>query len=1097
MKSNNWFKRLFRLFIFLVGMLLSQSLLHAAPIVINEFLTSNQNNIVDGDGDRSDWIELYNPGSEACSLSGYALSDDSDEPKKWTFPDVTISPFGYLLVYASDKNSMRNEEIHTNFKLSKDGEFIGLYDPFGNPVDTITFGGQAEDVSMGRWPNGTGGFVSFPEPTPGSKNVQTVSSAIHPPGGIYPDPVSISMTGDLSGGEIRYTTDGSLPTPQSALYLDPLNLDQTTVINAAIFFEGQKVSETVSEIYFIHEDVHLPVLALIIDKADLWDEKKGIYANPLKTGDDWERPAKAVLIEDNEIKFSVPAGLRIHGQTTRNHPKKNFRLYFRSEYGMSRLEYPLFPDEKTDSFKRLVLHTNHISDPLAHSILDQLDGITSAFKPVALYLNGDYWGIYYIRERIDKYYVEDHFGFDDMDMIDTEWLDSALDIKEGDRLYWDETLAFFNKNHLTSDILYNTAITQYINRDNFTDYHMVNIFAGNQDWPQKNNIRLRDRQGDPRWMYVMWDAGSTWGSDATLPTLEWATRGGIRPDIRAEDNPGLLWSTLFLRRLLENETYKIFFINRFCDLLNTYLNYYELKSLLDKLTNSIADEADRDWARWYSTYYVNSPFMRNFDRFIQFYNEYCWHRPGEMRKQIASLFNLSGTCEITLQPPEGEGFVHLNTMDVESLPWSGIYFKNVPITLRAVPSAQWKFAEWNDPLLPKTDVITLSPARNTSIYPIFKPVIQLDTLYVSEVTDSSARIVCRADTTVFCNLVFWKGLVNPGDTLVSPVESHEHVFELTGLEHDETYHYFPEMVIPGFDTLRLHASSFHTKKEPLQWMAFQVDSTEYNRARFTWATSDSTTGSLFLYHDGQVIVTLSDTVLIPSHSLWVEDLADSTQYRAIIQAKNSLGEQIESDPLIFTTRLDRAAPVILDQKMIQITDSAAVLEWSTDEPVRGVVEFGLTRELGRQTEWRGDYLTSDQTSLHPLDKNTLYYYRFLVSDLRGNETFSSADTFRTTGETTGVNNPEALIPKTFSVSPFYPNPFNPETVVRFDLPKAQQVVLSIYNIHGQLVQTMDLGQITAGSHEYLWNADYHPAGTYIFQIIAGPWRTTRKCILLK
>ncbi|NQT26449.1 CotH kinase family protein [candidate division KSB1 bacterium] len=912
LKQYHWL--LFVLFILNLSPLFSSKFqLYSTPIVINEFLASNQNGLKDADGDENDWIELYNSGSTIVELSGYTISDDPLEPQKWIFPALQLAPSEYIILWASGKDTTLPGEIHANFKLGKGGEFIGLYDGVGNPIDTLTFMDQTEDVSMGRLPNGYGSFIFFSEPTPGAENQQEVHLTISPPNGVYTSNVTLIMNTDKPDGEIRYTADGTLPNETSTLFIGPVTISQTTALKAAVFSNGERVTEIESRIYLVHENLNLPVLALLMDSEDLWDPNTGIYTNPLESGDDWERPVQIVLFENDEEKFNVPAGIEIHGQTSRNHPKKRFRLSFKSKYGMSSLEYPLFPQKEYQSFKRLVVHSNLLSNTFTHHVWDQLGGLVSGFKPVVLFLNHEYWGIYWIRERVDKYYVESNLGFDDMDLNRSEWYDSALDIVEGDRVYWDQTLTFFYGSGFNQQYKYQQAITQYVERDNFTDYRIVNIFTGNYDWPQKNIDRVRDRQGNPRWKYMMWDTDATWGGDWSRPTLEWATRSEIRPDIRAEDSVNLLWSTLIIRKLLENITYKHFFINRFCDLLNSNFSYSYLRGRLNELTNLISAESVRDWEKWWESFYSNSYYMQDFESFVEVNRQYCWYRPGEMRNQLSTKFNLTGSFNITLEAPEGNGRVKLNSLDIETFPWQGEYFNHIPITIRAIPDPGYKFIRWNNPQLPQSDSIEVTFASNTNIWPIFRTTFQFDTVFASLITDSSAQI-----------------------------------------------------------------------------------------------------------------------------------------------------------------------------------------EWSLDEWGWGKVEFGINQFLPYQTEWSADSALVHQQTLTNLADDMVYYYRILARDSNGNTAVSAIDSFRTAErETSSISNQDAQIPRQFTLYPFYPNPFNPETTLRYDLPQSQKVTITVYNIHGQVVQREDWGTVHAGTHQYIWHAGHLPTGTYIFRIIAGPWRATQKCVLMK
>ena len=139
-------------------------------IAINEFMASNQTTIADEFGEFDDWLELYNYGDDAVFLGDKYLSDKPDNPTKWQLPEMTLEADEYLLIWVDEDGPQGN--LHTNFKLSADGEFIGIFagDAADNAlIDGLEFGEQTPDISFGRLPNGTGEFQSL-QPTPGTSN---------------------------------------------------------------------------------------------------------------------------------------------------------------------------------------------------------------------------------------------------------------------------------------------------------------------------------------------------------------------------------------------------------------------------------------------------------------------------------------------------------------------------------------------------------------------------------------------------------------------------------------------------------------------------------------------------------------------------------------------------------------------------------------------------------------------------------------------------------------------------------------------------------------------------------------------------------------
>jgi hypothetical protein len=144
--------------------------------MINEFVAANRTGLKDEDGQTSDWIELYNSGSRPVNLAGWSLTDARYQPRRWVFPAITLGARSYLVIFASGKDRRPTEPaaaLHTNFKLSAQGEHLALYNASNPPqlIDGFTprFPAMPADVSLGR-SGRTGEFSYFSQPTPGGPN---------------------------------------------------------------------------------------------------------------------------------------------------------------------------------------------------------------------------------------------------------------------------------------------------------------------------------------------------------------------------------------------------------------------------------------------------------------------------------------------------------------------------------------------------------------------------------------------------------------------------------------------------------------------------------------------------------------------------------------------------------------------------------------------------------------------------------------------------------------------------------------------------------------------------------------------------------------
>ena len=490
-------------------------------VLITEVMAANTRTVLDDQGRYSDWIELHNPTDTPVSLAGYTLTDDPDEPARWSLPAATLSPGDFLVIWASGIDQVAPGGWHMSFRLSRGGEYVGLFDPGGQVVDVVTFGAQETDVSLGRL-SGSDQWVAFPTPTPGAANTTRPRAApgapavvITPDSGLFAGPVTVHLEAPLAGSAVYYTLDGADPRVDGQAYIAPLEVTETTVLRAVALRDGAPVSAVTTATYLVGESTGLPVLSLVTDPAHLWDEATGIYANPEERGRDWERPVVVQgLSPEGEVDFSVGAGLRIHGGSSRRSAKQSFRLYFRGEYGPRELVYPLFGLQPGQTYDRLILRGSvddswqcygrkgcveaalYVRDQLVRELHGAMGQVAARGRWVALYLNGAYWGLYNLTERIDDAFLAAHFEHDDWELESEAW-DAFVDWLTGTDL---------------GEATHYEQAVQQLDIENFTSFVILHLWAGNTDWSSHNWYVARMRDGpDPRWRLFTWDAETTLG----------------------------------------------------------------------------------------------------------------------------------------------------------------------------------------------------------------------------------------------------------------------------------------------------------------------------------------------------------------------------------------------------------------------------------------------------------------------------------------------------------------------------------------------------------------------------------------------------------
>ena len=636
-----------------------------------------------------------------------------------------------------------SRQLHTSFRLRQTGDFLGLYGPDGSPVDAVSLLAQTRDSSWGRHGDGMPGWCHYRVATPAAPNAvfctpKADAPVPSPDGGYHGEPITVAL-GNSRVTEVRFTLDGSTPSQASERYLGPLELDTTTVLRARTYREGYNPSDIVSATYFIDEideSVLLPVVSLITDPEHLWDDETGIYAEGLDAsnpnyeqgGMAWERPAVIEFYEeDGTHELAVTAGIRILGGRSREFPKKNFVLYFRSQYGDDALRYPLFYDTDREQFQSVVLRMGgddgmeempRMRDALMHSLWGEVGGLVSAVRPVFLYLNGQPWGIYNLRERIDVDYLTAHFGHADVDLIR-----ESDDVRAGDLRHWETTLDFFGTADLSRPADLDRA-RRLVDLDNLIDFYLFQTYAGNIDLVEPNLIKYRPRTADGRWRWLMWDVDVSFGLTSTSPvthdTLAWFTRDRARPDLGFYNDDGgdSLWATLMLRRLLDAEETRRDVLNRLADLLNTTLSPARVVDLIDEFAAEIDSDIPYDLAVWaddwegtYDGWLDEVEALRDFAR----------QRPDVLRGHARGQFGLADAVITIDEPLSGWGQVRVNSIEVTDYPWTGHYFQEMPVTLEAIPANGVVFAGWSDPAWPQTPVVTVELGARTVVQPRFIP----------------------------------------------------------------------------------------------------------------------------------------------------------------------------------------------------------------------------------------------------------------------------------------------------------------------------------------------------------------------------------------
>ena len=595
--------------------------------------------------------------------------------------------------------------LHSNFKISSAGEEILITNPDSVLVDSIYTGALQTDVSFGRIGESEE-YGMFLNPTPGESNGQESVLGIlneinfsHETGFYNDSSITVTINTSDQDAVIYYTLDGSEPTMNSSFYINPILIQENKVLKAVSFKIGWIDSPIKTSTFILNNDNNnLPSMFLSTDPDNFFDYNAGIYEmGPNASGnyphfganfwEDWERPIFIELLETDNEYFSSPGGVKIFGGWSRGQSQKSLSLFARGEYGNNEFNYRFFPDLEIENFQSLILRNSGndwthtmLRDAFATSIFENIDIDIQAYRPILVYLNGEFWGLYNIREKVNEHFIASHHPVDpdEIDLIEVQTAN------QGTIDNYSQLINYVNNNQMTDSVIFD-SLSNWIDIDNHIDYNIAQIFIDNRDWPGNNIKYWREQSSNGLWRWILYDTdfsfGAPWqGLGYNFNTLEFA----------AEDDgpfwPNPPWSTLLFRRLLENEDYRERFVNIFCDRFNSIFQSEYMVNRLDIMTENIEEIIPLHQERWPGS-------ASNWDYNIDLIRTFAENRPDYMRQYLESYFSLSDLVETNFYAVTG-GKIQINTLVPSTYPWTGDYYQNTPINVSAIPDSGYVFSGW-------------------------------------------------------------------------------------------------------------------------------------------------------------------------------------------------------------------------------------------------------------------------------------------------------------------------------------------------------------------------------------------------------------------
>jgi CotH protein. len=591
-------------------------------LIINEVMSSNNKYLAQNNGIYYDWIELYNNSGKTINLNEYTITTDKNTKAMYKFGKKELKAGEYYILMASGNVSASNSKYkHANFRISPT-ESLYLYKN-GELIDSIFITNIPIEYSYGR--NSKNGYYYIKIPTPGSKNKDGIAEISPTPTmslepGIYNNIEKLNI--ELKGsGTIYYTLDGSTPTNKSNVYKSAITLSKTTVIRAVSYEGKKKESEIVTGTYIINEKHTMPVFAITTPKDKFKAVSNSGYG-------DLTVKAHAELYEDGK-SFSIDCGLKLFGGESRlTLPKKSFSLKFNTKYGPSELDYKVFDNREAVTYETLVLRSGSqdsinsmMRDELVTSIMDDYGTVdVQAYKPVVLYINGEYWGIYFLREKIDEEFIEHHYDVSS-EGVNIVRIDGKL--SAGNNQFYRNLLNYINSHDMSIKSNYEYVKTK-LDIDNFIDFWIAEMYTNNIDMRNQrffNHSKIE--KGKIKMIFY---------------DLDFAFYGYVPNYFNWMLNPEGLgeWklNNKILINLMNNAEFKNRFLERLSYNLKNVWNETNVMNRYNELYKILEPEMPRNQERWGNT-------MKNWYYQCEILKNYIKKRQSNLLAQIKNYYGLT------------------------------------------------------------------------------------------------------------------------------------------------------------------------------------------------------------------------------------------------------------------------------------------------------------------------------------------------------------------------------------------------------------------------------------------------------------------------
>ncbi len=548
--------------------------------------------------DSKKWVELKNVSDSPVKLSEYGLTGETYNADAWQLPETELAPGNTYAIDCKEKNV--DIKSSKSIALVKDGQFVDgiccIQAPYGTSIGRV---------------NGKKGFFFFPNPTRSAENLGThfpfiaEAPSFNFKPGLYSKERTLTLKLNQKDFTVHYTLDGSTPTINSPVLKDSVRIDTSAVIRA--FCEGDSTnmrSSITTATYILNQNHTLPVVCISINNDELFNPTTGIYMPgpggggeyPHKGANYWKKVTKRAHLEfydtEQNNSFSLDCGFAIFGGFSRTLSKKSFKVKFKDEFGPDRLDYDVFNEGKARKFKNLVLRSGSqdmsgvmVRDEFFTSLVKENSPslLVQAYRPVALYVNAKYFGLYYIREKIDKHFVSHHLNVPN-DSINI--IMSLCYNEEGPKVHFQSLINYVKTHDLAQKECYE-YMKNLVDFDGLIDQKLGQIYSGNTDVGNIRYVRSTDDKSDKKWYFVFYDVD-----------LSWTTNKPAGFYLRAGAEGAVSMHNIIIDCLLHNPDFRQLFLERLSMHLHKTFAPENATKVFNNIISTIKPEMKLNCKRW-------------------------------------------------------------------------------------------------------------------------------------------------------------------------------------------------------------------------------------------------------------------------------------------------------------------------------------------------------------------------------------------------------------------------------------------------------------------------------------------------------------------